>query len=105
MSELYEVRASPGKGLGVFATRKIAHGTQILADECTLLVPKQEDRQNKPFETYTAFLALHPNQQQAFLNLTHNAGTLQQYVQGAKSSAANHSNYSDAELFAPCTYC
>ena len=41
---------------------------------------------------------MHPNQQSAYLGLTYNSEKLQQFVQGAKNSKANCSNYSDAEL-------
>lgn len=37
-SKWYEIRSSPGKGLGVFATVDIPRGTRIMADECLFYV-------------------------------------------------------------------
>ena len=36
---LWEVRKSPGKGLGMFARKHIPRGTRILADECLFNLP------------------------------------------------------------------
>ena len=80
MSKLYEVRVSHEKGLGIFATKNISHGAQIMADECALSVPEQHDRQNNPIETHKAFVAMYPDQQSAYLRLTYNSEKLQQYV-------------------------
>lgn len=37
-SKMYEIRSSPGKGLGVFASVGIPRGTRIMADECLFYV-------------------------------------------------------------------
>lgn len=40
MSKLYAIKTSPGKGRGVFATKAIAAGTQIMKDRVALRVQK-----------------------------------------------------------------
>lgn len=38
-NDLYEIRYTPGRGYGCFATRNLPHGTRILADKLLLFVP------------------------------------------------------------------
>ena len=63
---LWEFRLSPGKGTGMFAQKKIARGTRLLADECLVHLPEP-----KPLliDIERAFERLLPNQQAAYMRL------------------------------------
>lgn len=65
-TKLYEIRPSPGKGLGVFATENIPRGTRIFADECLFYVigPKAMIS-----EIEGGFNDLKPTQQKEYLAL------------------------------------
>ncbi|KAK4621331.1 hypothetical protein CLAFUW4_07083 [Fulvia fulva] len=73
MSLPYEVRASPGKGYGVFATRDVSAGTLILADRHVMVIAKEAGkRQDSEDDIERAFKQL--NQQQAEQLLALHAG-------------------------------
>lgn len=73
MSLPYEVRASPGKGYGVFATRDVSAGTLILADQHVMVIAKEAGkRQDSEDDIERAFKQL--NQQQAEQLLALHAG-------------------------------
>ena len=60
----YNVRHSPGKGLGLFATRRIPKGTRILAEEALVLFPEMS------FECIVPEVAaLNPTQRATFRSL------------------------------------
>ena len=63
---MWELRPSPGKGTGMFARKKIARGTRLLADECLMHLPEA-----KPLliDIERAFEQLRPNQQAAYMGL------------------------------------
>lgn len=65
---LIEVRASPGKGLGIFAKANIPRGTRILAESSFI---KYNGDETEPFATaiIQAFESLSPSQQHSYLEL------------------------------------
>ena len=60
----YEVRASPGKGQGTFATDRIPRGTRLLAESALFLLPERDSLSILPI-----FAALTPQQKATFLDL------------------------------------
>ena len=63
---LWELRPSLGKGTGMFARKRIARGTRLLADECLIHLPEP-----KPLliDIERAFERLLPDQQAAYMGL------------------------------------
>ncbi|EME43649.1 hypothetical protein DOTSEDRAFT_54407 [Dothistroma septosporum NZE10] len=70
MTQSYEVRASPGKGYGLFATRYIPAGTLILADRHVMVIAKEGGaRQDPKHDIQHAFEQLGESQIEQFLSL------------------------------------
>ena len=65
-SHLWELRPSPGKGTGMFARKKIARGTRLLADECLVHLPEPNPLL---IDIERAFDRLRPSQQAAYTEL------------------------------------
>ena len=63
---LWELRPSPGKGIGMFAKSKILRGTRILADRCLINLPQPKALLT---DIERAFDQLSPSQQKAYMEL------------------------------------
>lgn len=63
----FEVRPSPGKGLGLFATRNIPRGTRILSEEPLIRLPPGSDVK----QIWELYNILSPAQKATFDNLAH----------------------------------
>ncbi|KAK0110171.1 hypothetical protein ONS95_002822 [Cadophora gregata] len=68
----FELKPSPGKGLGVFATRRISEGAMVLKEKPLFIIwkPHEEIREE---DIRTAFQQLAPTQKGQFLCLRGNA--------------------------------
>ncbi|PGG95507.1 hypothetical protein AJ79_10018 [Helicocarpus griseus UAMH5409] len=72
-SELYDIRAIPGKGLGCFATSKIPRGTRIIIEEPLFIVPSMATNLQSAEKSFLQQLrSLNKEQQYQFFSL-HNA--------------------------------
>ena len=70
MSPPYEIRASLGKGYGVFATRSIPAGTLILSDHHVMVIAKDGGkRRSSEHDIQLAFEGLEQEQVEQFLSL------------------------------------
>jgi SET domain len=68
----FELKPSPGKGWGAFATRQIERGTVILREE-PLFVIRKHHEEIMEGDVWTAFQRLAPSEKQQFLYLRNNA--------------------------------
>ncbi|KAF1966055.1 SET domain-containing protein, partial [Bimuria novae-zelandiae CBS 107.79] len=68
----FELRPSPGKGWGVFATRNVKEGTRILSEKALFVIRKYHTHIEK-MDVVTAFQALAPSDKHQFLLLRDNA--------------------------------
>ena len=73
MSKLYEIRESPGKGLGCFATQKIKLGTVIFREKLLIKVEKDSrdsrSHEREWKEVWNKFQALNLEDQAKYLSL------------------------------------
>lgn len=84
MSKLYSVKASLGKGDGVFARKPLTQGTIVMVDNAVMLVPKRSVSVSEQ-DSEAAFDKLSQRDQKIFLQL--HEGTR------AYSSKVNHMFY------------
>lgn len=68
-SDVYKVRPSPGKGLGMFATRDIEQGERILEDEVLFIIPEGGSEEQTIDSVTSAYDSLTPDRKNAFLDL------------------------------------
>ena len=82
---MHQILPSPGKGLGLFATRLIPKDTKLPSDPYILHTPA--DLISNPIQLYAAVLALPPHQQTTYLSLAHTADPTKEYsyLQQAKT--------------------
>lgn len=70
----FELKPSPGKGWGAFATRRIERGTLILREKPLFVIQKPEGTITEK-DVFTAFQQLTPSEKQLFHCLRNNAST------------------------------
>ena len=68
-SDVYRVMPSPGKGLGMFATRYIQQGTRILEDDVLFIIPAGLSEESTIDSVISAYSSLPPDRQNAFSGL------------------------------------
>jgi SET domain-containing protein len=66
---LYTVRASPGKGEGVFATKDISPGTIIMKDKRIMVLHRRDFQQLDPSQVHRAFDSLLQTELERFMKL------------------------------------
>lgn len=71
-SSAFELRPSPGKGWGAFATRRIERGAMILREKPLWIIRKPHEEITDE-DIWAAFQQLGPNEKQKFLCLRENA--------------------------------
>ena len=72
-SDVFKVKPSPAKGLGMFATRYIEQGARILEDEVLFIIPEGLSEEQTIDSVTSAYDSLLPDQKNAFLGF-HNPG-------------------------------
>ncbi|PGH17867.1 hypothetical protein AJ80_04691 [Polytolypa hystricis UAMH7299] len=71
----FELKPSPGKGWGVFATRSIGRGDMILREKPLFVIRKPHEEITEE-DVYTAFKQLVPSEKQQFMCLRDNGSKL-----------------------------
>ncbi|KAK5135874.1 hypothetical protein LTR08_004523 [Meristemomyces frigidus] len=87
MAQIYEIRASPGKGEGVFATKFIPRSTLIMSDNS--IFPTSVQIESNPIKLYVAVLALSPPVRAQYLDLAHTTNVAQLHVFRQLAMACN----------------
>ncbi|XXG98938.1 hypothetical protein Hte_005271 [Hypoxylon texense] len=77
---MFELRAAPGKGLGMFATRDIQRGEMLIHETALISLTKEQDKNSWWAFLYEEFEKLSPEDQATYLELSYLPNDYSEYV-------------------------